>query len=120
MPIHWMKRTTSLLMIASIALCFIGFLTYEWVGNSSVTQTYHHVMQVIHEGMSRGEVLRVLSREGTYKISPQKRDICSPGDLAPSDREIVFVYPDWWYHGFVGFFFCYDNSGSLTYFYLFD
>ena len=120
MPIPQNERTASVVIVASIALCCIGFLTFEWVGARFANRSYTHIRESLEPGMSRAQVLDVFSREGTYYISPLNRSNCGPGEMVPSHRELVFVQPAWWYPGNVGFGFCYDDSWLLTYFYLFD
>jgi len=120
MPIPQNERTASLVIVASIALCCIGFLTFEWVGARFADRSYTHIRESLEPGMSRAQVLAVFNREGTYTIHPQKPFNCTHGAEVPSQVELVFLYPALWHHHSVGLWLCYDDSWLLTNFYLFD
>ena len=120
MAIHWTRRTTVFAIVVMIALFCIGLLTYEWFGSRSLDQSYNHILQSLKLGMSRTQVQDMLSREGTIYVSAQSYDICHPGDATPSQRELVYVTPNWWYHGNVAFWLCYGDSELLTRFYFAD
>ncbi len=116
MQIHLTRKNFGLAIAAFIALCCFVFLVYYYVGGTAKQQMRLRVMQSLHIGMSREQVIDMLSHEGMFAMYSLTPYPCGSHDNV-IEVKAVYLQRDWWYPSKLLLWVCYDDSGSLIYFY---